>query len=99
MQFRSVFCLGLVAIVIAIAWSFSSTHAQQPQTEPAAFVNLQVIPYPNGMTGFFDERTGVLYLYDSHMDECVYIRKLERLGEPLKHMRDAAPAKPKAETP
>src|SRR3954468_10742159 len=99
MQFRSIFCLSVVAIVIAIAWSFSTTHAQQEQPEPASYVNLQVIPYPNGMTGFFDERTGVLYLYDSHMDECVYIRKLERLGDPLKHVRDAAPVKAKAETP
>jgi|SRR4051794_12365527 hypothetical protein len=99
MQFRSIFCLSVVAIVIAVAWSFSPTHAQQEQPEPASYVNLQVIAYPNGMTGFFDERTGVIYLYDSHMDECVYIRKLDRLGEPLKHVRDPESAKKKAETP
>ena len=99
MQFRSIFSLSMAAIVIALAWCFSSTHAQQPQTEPATYVNLQVVAYPNGMTGFFDERTGVIYLYDSHMDECVYIRKLERLGEPLKHLRDSGTAKAKAEAP
>lgn len=99
MQFRSIVCLSVVAIVIAVAWSFSPTHAQQDQPELSSYVHLQVVAYPNGMTGFFDERTGVVYLYDSHMDECVYIRKLDRLGEPLKHVRDAAPAKAKSDTP
>ena len=49
---------------------------------------LQVITYASGLTGFFDPATGKLYVYDSSWNNCVFIRQLTELGEPMKMIKN-----------
>jgi hypothetical protein len=37
----------------------------------------------NGLTGFFEQSTGRLYLYDAELTHCVGVRQVGRLGETL----------------
>lgn len=45
--------------------------------------DVQVVSYANGHTGFFEKKTGTLYIYDSALGQCVGVRKITQLGEAL----------------
>lgn len=77
------------------AWlSFTAcalTAASVPAPRAAASVSapqqnlpeVQVVSYANGHTGFYEKKTGTLYIYDSARGQCVGVRKLTQLGEAM----------------
>lgn len=48
---------------------------------------LTVFTYPGGTTGFFDPDSGKLYVYDINLANCISVREIATLGEPLKPAR------------
>lgn len=76
----------LLAVVSAfVAGSFLPlSHAQDRAAQSQLFGQLQAIPYISGYTGFFDRNTGTVYVYDTSMEKCIFIRQLVRPGEPMK---------------
>ena len=80
-----------VGLILAIALSVilcssSSLKARQETTKD--WSRLTVISYASGLTGFFDPKTGRVYLYDSNLENCFLIRQLTELGEPMKKIKN-----------
>ncbi len=48
---------------------------------------LKMVTYYSGLTGFFDSDTGRFYLYDANLENCVIIRQITALGEPMKKVK------------
>ena len=48
---------------------------------------LKMVTYPSGLTGFFAPDTGMFYLYDSNVENCIIIRQITTLGEPMKKIK------------
>ncbi len=59
--------------------------AGETKAEPR-YAHLQVVTYSSGLTGFFDTKTGELFVYDSNMEKCYAKRRLMGLGKPLKKL-------------
>ncbi|MCE9592013.1 MAG: hypothetical protein K8S99_16010 [Planctomycetes bacterium] len=78
--------LAAVVLLVVLAWSHSSSHADQPP--PLLFARVQAIAYPNGQTGFFDTRDGMLYIYEIDGGKCVYSGRVSVLGEPMRLITD-----------
>ena len=76
---------SLMCLVVGLALT-QRVAAQDEENEPA-FANVLVVAYASGLTGFFDQGTGKLYLYDSNLKNCVAIRQLTTLGEPTAVIR------------
>jgi hypothetical protein len=70
----------------ALAWSASSARAQEKPTRD--WSHLRIVTYASGLTGFFDTKTGKLYVYDLQWNTCYFIRELTELGEPMKRIKD-----------
>ena len=51
---------------------------------PHDFTNVQVITFKDNNVGFFDRKTGKLYIYNADLSKCLAIKQLEVLGEPVK---------------
>ena len=79
----------LLAAVIAalLLVPLAATWGAHQQAQPD-WSQVQVISYRSGMTGFFDAATGKLYIYDASLDECLVIREVTELGEPLKKIKN-----------
>jgi len=56
-------------------------------TSPREFSGIQVVACENGLTGFFEQQTGKLYLYDSALEKCVAVRQVAELGAPLQPLQ------------
>jgi hypothetical protein len=78
--------LALVALAVCgvalLGW-FNATSGAQAQPPEIKFENVEVVVYPNGMTGFFDRGTGKLYMYDIRWEKCIVSRQMTQLGEPM----------------
>jgi hypothetical protein len=70
--------LSFTACALTAASVPTPAHAAQPRLD-----DVQVVSYANGHTGFFEKKTGTLYIYDSARGQCVGVRKLTRLGEAM----------------
>ena len=63
-------------------------HAQQQAEAKKSWSHVQVVTYASGLTGFFDTKTGRLYLYDANVEQPFIIREIDELGKPLKRIRN-----------
>lgn len=70
--------LSFTACALTAASVSAPARAAQPRLD-----DVQVVSYANGHTGFFEKKTGTLYIYDSAEGRCVGVRKLTRLGEAM----------------
>ncbi len=85
MSRRFTLALTLAAVVLAMGWSLSRSHAaDEAPPMPAARNDLQVVTYSSGLTGFFDPSSDTLYIYASDLKTPFMTVKVETLGEPLK---------------
>ena len=76
----------LVGVVVASLLARSEAPAQQPAQK--SWSHIQVVSYASGLTGFFDTKTGRIYLYDSNLDQPFIIREIDELGKPLKKIKN-----------
>jgi hypothetical protein len=77
----------IVAGVLAVFWPQSEAAAQRMAPAPQDFSQVQIVTYQSGLTGFFDAKTGRLYLYESGLDQPSTVRQISRLGAPVKKIR------------
>ena len=49
---------------------------------------LTVVAYPDGRTGFFDQATRTLFIYDRALRRCDTIRQIQTLGDNLERVRN-----------
>ena len=49
----------------------------------------RVIPFATsgGLIGFFDQKTGHVYIYDGNLKDCVLISRIEALGSSMKPIK------------
>ena len=87
---RTTILVFATAVLVAIAFIALTFHqsaaAQQP--EQKSWSHVQVVTYASGLTGFFDTKSGKLYLYDGNLDQPIVIRELDELGKPLKRIKN-----------
>jgi hypothetical protein len=72
--------LSFAACALTAAAHCPSVKAAAPALRPAS---LQMVGCANGITGFYEQSTGRLYLYDAKLMHCVGVRQIGRLGETL----------------
>jgi hypothetical protein len=82
-----------VLLVAGLILAAGFTRYVRAEDKPAAspkkdWARLQVVTYASGLTGLFDPASGKLYVYDSNLENCVIIRELNELGEPLKKLKN-----------
>jgi hypothetical protein len=89
MRSRAAASLVIVIVTLVAAaflWPRWEAPAQQPVQK--SWSHIQVIAYASGLTGFFDTRTGRLYVYDANLDQPAIIREIDELGKSLKRIRN-----------
>jgi hypothetical protein len=78
--------LGLIALVAAVlSVNLSPVHSAPQGMHTAG--RFSVFTYPSGMTGFFDADEGMVYIYEPSLEQCLMVRKITRLGEPMKKIK------------
>jgi hypothetical protein len=85
-------CGALLGFSLALCLG-AATRTNLPASGPAVaaaadtpkspWARLKVVTYRNGSTGFFDEDTGIMYVYDGDLRNCYLIRQLRVLGDPM----------------
>ena len=75
-------CLVCSSVILVLA-----TGKAAPQGK-AVFADLEITGYASGLTGLFDPSTGKFYLYDANLENCVAIRQLSELGQPMKRIKN-----------
>jgi len=87
--FKTAVIGGLAALAV---WVGIALAQDQPPTPPSTtatgvvkkdWSRLKVGTIASGGICFFDPDTGKIYVYDSTLENCVQIRKLVNLGDPL----------------
>ena len=84
---NKIFAILTVGLLLGVGVCVTNTLAQGKQ-ETKNLSRLQVVTYASGLTGFFDPESGKLYIYDSNVENCVVIRQISRLGDPLMKIRN-----------
>ncbi len=82
---RSLCLFFLVLVILGVSLAF---YLKSPKAEAGA--NLEgVVPFATygGFTGFFDQKTGLVYLYDGSLKECVQISEIKALGSPMREIK------------
>lgn len=71
---------SLATIVLALAVSMIFQSTSKAQGSPFE----KVIPFVNnaGYFGFFDQGSGIVYMYDGHIEKCLLKVQMVELGEP-----------------
>ena len=79
--------VGLVlgGMLLGVSVMLCLGAAEETKKEPA---RLQIVTYPAGTTGLFDPDTGKIYLYDINLQNCVQIRQVGSLGDPMKRIKN-----------
>ncbi|MCU0784182.1 MAG: hypothetical protein MUF81_09095 [Verrucomicrobia bacterium] len=57
--------------------------AAPTEAQKYAWAHIKLVGYPNGGTGFFDEETGIIYVYDAQLRHCYLMRQVKVLGDPM----------------
>ena len=83
-----------IASLGVIMGAISQCHAQEKVETPVVKEEAKpegknfagVIPFatPGGFLGFFDQKDGKIYMYDSELSECTFVGQLEELGKSIK---------------
>ena len=62
--------------------------AETPRVQPAVdFSKVQMVTLNDGKSvAFFDNATGMMYVYDPALTQCIAIKKLNTLGEPAQEI-------------
>ena len=78
----------LMGILIVLAAN-SFLRSSEAQLETRAVQFDHVIPFATfgGFTGFFDQKTGRVYFYDTNLKECIQAFQVEELGSTLKAIK------------
>ena len=77
--------IRLFVLIAALPWG--PGFAAGEDAAPDDWAHVQVVTYASGLTGFFDTRSGTLYIYDSNLDKAVFIRRISELGAPLEKIK------------
>ena len=79
---------ALISAHPARAAAAKSTVAETPRVQPAVdFSKVQMVTLNDGKSvAFFDNATGMMYVYDPALTKCVAIKKLNTLGEPAQEI-------------
>ena len=93
-MFKSYGMLLAIAIVLATAWFTplgGDVRAANEEVEVEAggtSTPLTVVVYPDGRTGFFDQATRTMFIYDQSLRRCNTIRQIDTLGDELERVRN-----------
>lgn len=68
----------LVVIIVALSFSLGTTI----QSNAAVKKYLGVIPFvtSSDRVGFFDQNNGKIYMYDSSVNQCLFVGQIQNLG-------------------
>jgi hypothetical protein len=71
-------CGLLLGIFLAVGWG---AHGEQNTASTVS--RLQVFGLVSGAFAVYDPTTGQIYMYDTHLDNCIAIRKIGVPGQPM----------------
>jgi len=80
--------LSFTACALTAASVPASVRAADRTAAQPKLPDVQVVSYANGHTGFYEKKTGTLYIYDSSRGQCVGVRKINRLGEAMQTLAE-----------
>jgi hypothetical protein len=76
--------LGTI-VIMALSFSLGTMQSRAAQSAGQATAFSGVIPFvtSNNRIGFFDQKTGQIYMYDDNISTCIFIGQLSQLGQPV----------------
>lgn len=80
---KKYFWIILAFTVGALIGASIPLKAGEEATQKIAFEHVYPFTNVSGLLGFFDQKDGTIYVYDSNFSQCVSITKLNKLGSPL----------------
>ncbi|MDD5045167.1 MAG: hypothetical protein PHU91_02455 [Candidatus Omnitrophica bacterium] len=80
-----VLILGLGAVIFA-QMDYGTT-TEKYGAKLGSFSYIQAFFAPDNKVGFFDNRDGKIYIYDTESNSCVKILQVNQLGNPLLRVR------------
>ncbi|NLF40520.1 hypothetical protein GX586_13835 [bacterium] len=79
--------LALSLVMLSIALFSLPARAAENAGQPS---HVLVFTYASGLTGFLDQNTGKIYVYDANLKNCVLTRKMRDLGQPMEQIKNMA---------
>ncbi len=83
--------LFITGIILA-ATVYSIMATSQLTAQSSTFSTVIPVAMPNERTGFFDQASGTLYVYDANLKNCVLKGQLNELGKPFELTAQEKPA-------
>lgn len=80
------FVAGMVVAAVLLMFSVQ-TFGQISKGVMDDFYSYKVVAYGSGLTGFFDPKTGMFYVYDTKIHECIIIRQMIVPGKNMKKIK------------
>ena len=82
-----VFCIvvGLIAFFYSTQTPAYAASAQEVKS--IDFSKVYPFATSGGFIGFFDQSTGIVYIYDENLENCVMISQMEKLGESMNKLK------------
>ena len=77
-----IFQIVILGMLALIAFTTIRSFAQNK-----SFAGVTTFTTPAGRVGFFEQGTGIIYLYDNNLNECVFKGKLNNLGDPIEKIK------------
>ncbi len=73
----------LVAALLSIFWGPLWLKNSEAQTQAASYEGVMPFWTSGGWLGLFDQKAGIVYLYDDSLVNCRMIARINKLGLPM----------------
>jgi hypothetical protein len=80
--------ITVLSVIVIIALSFSLGAMQSRAQEKTNFAGIIPFVTSNNRVGFFDQKTGLIYMYDDNISQCTFIGQLSQLGQPVQIIKN-----------
>ena len=77
-----VFQIVILSMLALIAFTTTRSFAQNK-----SFAGVSTFVTPAGRVGFFEQGTGMVYIYDDNIKECTFVGKINNLGDPIEKIK------------
>lgn len=78
---------AVLVLVLMLGFSVNTFGQFNVVDQEYDFSNYQVVAYGSGLTGFFDPDSGILFVYDAQIRDCIMIRQLVVPGKRLRKIK------------
>ena len=76
-----------ILIIFTLAVILGFYFQKQSSAQTSDFSGIVPFSTPGGLMGFFSQKEGIVYFYDTSLTECLQVHKVDSLGQPMRKIR------------